>query len=214
VSSATRATLRWTLVAAALASLTLAGCSTTVEGSASPQQAARVAGPVTVADPTAITIPAIGAHSTLEPLGLNPDGTLEVPPVESPLQAGWYAGKDKTQPGDEIQPGEQGTAVAVAHVDGVIDGKRGQPGLFYKLHELKPGDEILIDRADGSKARFLVDRVEKHSKDAFPSRAVYGATSAKQLALVTCTGSFNAAAHSYRDNLVVFSHLDREDYTP
>jgi hypothetical protein len=211
VSNATRASLRWTLVGAALASLALAGCSTPIEGSASPQAARSLT--ATVPDPTAITIPAIGAHSTLEPLGLNPDGTLEVPPVDRPEAAGWYAGKDKANPGDEIQPGEQGGAVIAAHVDGVIDGKRGQPGLFYRLHELKPGDEILIDRKDGSKARFLVDRVEQHPKDSFPHEATYGATRVKQLALVTCTGDFNRAAHSYESNLVVYSHLDRVDAT-
>jgi hypothetical protein len=213
VSNATRASLRWTLVGAALASLALAGCSTPIEGSASPQQLAKGLGPVTVADPTAITIPAIGAHSNLEPLGINPDGTLEVPSVDQPGLGGWYAGKNKDQPGDEVQPGEQGGAVIAAHVDGRINGKAGQPGLFYKLHELKPGDEILIDRADRSKARFIVDRVEKHSKADFPSEQVYGATTAKQLALVTCGGPFDHAARSYVDNWVVFSHLDRVDAT-
>lgn len=211
MNRATRASVRWTLVGVALATIAVAGCSTPIEGSASPETARSLT--ATVPDPTAITIPAIGAHSTLEPLGINPDGTLEVPSVDRPMLAGWYAGKDKANPGDEVQPGEQGGAVVVAHVDGRINGKAGQPGLFYKLHELKPGDEILIDRADRSKARFIVDRVEKHSKADFPSEAVYGATTAKQLALVTCGGPFDHAARSYVDNWVVFSHLDRVDAT-
>ena len=213
MNRATRASVRWTLIVAALASLTLAGCSTPIEGTASPQQTARSL-TATVPDPTAITIPAIGAHSNLEPLGINPDGTLEVPSVDQPGLGGWYAGKNKDQPGDEVQPGEQGSAVVAAHVDGRINGKAGQPGLFYRLHELKPGDEILIDRADGSRARFLVDRVEKHSKDAFPAQLVYGPTSAKQLVAVTCGGIFNREVHSYEDNWIVISHLDRVDFTP
>ena len=36
-------------------------------------------------EPTEIRIPKIGAKSSLVPLGLNPDETVEVPPVEQPV---------------------------------------------------------------------------------------------------------------------------------
>lgn len=157
--------------------------------------------------PTAITIPMIGARSTLVPLGLTPEGALEVPPVEQPLQAGWYAGRDKTKPGDEVEPGEVGPAVIAGHVDGVIDGKRGQPGIFHRLRELTPGAEILIDREDGKQLRFLVERVEQHDKDAFPSAEVYGGTDRPELRVITCGGAFNREAHSYEDNIVVWAVL-------
>jgi hypothetical protein len=157
--------------------------------------------------PTAITIPAIGAHSTLVPLGLTPERALEVPPVDAPMQAGWYAGADPAKPGDEVEPGELGPAVIAAHVDGVVDGKRGQPGLFYRLRDLAPGSEVLIDREDGSQLRFVVERVEHHDKDSFPTSEVYGATPGPELRLITCGGSFDHEARSYRENIVAFARL-------
>ena len=188
--------------------LLVGGCGAAApEPRLSPGAASASSAPAPVADPTAITIPAIGAHSTLIPLGLGPDGELAVPPVDEPLQASWYAGAKPDVDGDEIQPGEIGPSVVAGHVDGVINGKKGQPGIFARLHELKPGDEILIDRADGSQVRFLVDRVEKHSKADFPSEAVYGATTGPELRLITCGGAFNRSSGHYEDNWLAFATL-------
>jgi hypothetical protein len=165
---------------------------------------------VEVAEPTAIRIPKIGASSELDELGLNADGSLQVPPVTDPLTAGYYAGAKPDEPGDEILPGERGSAVVAAHVDGVINGKKGQPGLFFRLHELVPGDPIYIDQADGGKLKFLVERVESHDKDAFPSGAVYQASDVPRLNLVTCFGPFNGATGHYVANLVIFAVLAPE----
>jgi hypothetical protein len=66
---------------------------------------------------------------------------------------------------------------------------------------------VLVDRADGTTARFAVTRVERHAKDAFPTDEVYGPTPDAQLRLVTCGGEFDRAARSYRDNVVVFAAL-------
>jgi sortase family protein len=167
---------------------------------------------VPVAEPTAITIPKIGARSDIIPLGLNVDGSLQVPPVDDPLQAGWWAGPKPGVAGEpgEVRPGERGSAVVAAHVDGVINGRKGQPGLFARLHELVPGDEVFVDQVDGGQLRFLVARVEQHDKDKFPTAAVYEASDASRLNLVTCTGSFDRAAGHYRSNLIVFTTLAPE----
>ena len=189
--------------------LLLVGCGTTDPVPfLSPGSAPASSAPaLPVADPTAITIPAIGAHSTLVPLGLTVAGELAVPPVDDPLQASWYAGADPAESGDEIQPGERGPAVVVGHVDGVIDGRKGQPGIFARLSELKPDDEILIDRADGTRVRFLVDRVEKHSKSDFPTDEVYGATEQPELRLITCGGEFDRSAGHYTANFIVWASI-------
>jgi hypothetical protein len=149
--------------------------------------------------PTAITIPKIGVSSTLVPLGLTPEGALQVPDVRTPLQAGWFA--------KGVAPGAVGPAVVVGHVDGEINGQKGQPGVFYRLHELAPGDQILIDRADGSSLRFMVAAVESYDKSGFPTGKVYGDTERPELRLITCHGTFDHAAHSYEQNLVVFAML-------
>ncbi|SMC86217.1 class F sortase [Kibdelosporangium aridum] len=144
--------------------------------------------------PTQISIPKIGAQSSLIALGLNPDQTVEVPPVTQPMQAGWY---DKAP-----TPGELGPAIILGHVDG-----NHKPGIFYRLKEMAAGDEILVTRTDGTKAKFLVDRVKQVSKSEFPTDEVYGDTTKPELRLITCGGVFDKDARSYKDNIIVFASL-------
>ena len=148
-----------------------------------------------VAEPVSVAVPAIGVTSTLMDLGLNRDGTVEVPPLERDDRAGWYT------PGPA--PGEVGPAIILGHVDSAEWG----PGIFFELGALKKGDEISVARADGSVAVFGVDRVEVHRKDDFPTIEVYGNTDDPQLRLITCGGAFDPAARSYEDNVIVFASL-------
>ena len=68
--------------------------------------------------------------------------------------------------------------------------------------------DIGSDRsADGTAARFRVDSVQQFSKDAFPTDQVYADIDHAGLRLITCGGSFDRAARSYRDNIVVFADL-------
>lgn len=145
-------------------------------------------------EPVALDIPKIGAHSTLVPLGLNPDSTIEVPPVTKPLQAGWYSLGPT--------PGEVGPAVLLGHVDG-----NKQKGIFFRLKELVPGDRVEVSRSDGSVAGFVVTKVDQIDKGEFPTQAVYGDTATPELRLITCGGSFDRAARSYRDNVIVYAVL-------
>ena len=145
-----------------------------------------------VAAPVAIRIDAIGASAPVDPLGLNADGTLEVPTDYS--RAGYYTGRS--------MPGAIGPAIIVAHVDS----KTG-PAVFYRLRDLKPGDEVAVTRADATEVVFVVDRLEQHPKNAFPTEAVYGSTPDATLRLITCGGSYDASAGHYRDNTIAWAHL-------
>ena len=142
--------------------------------------------------PVAIRIESIGASAPVDPLGLNADGSLEVPTDYQ--RAGYYTGRP--------MPGAIGPAIIVAH----IDSKTG-PAVFYRLRDLKPGDEAVVTRADGTEVVFVVDRLEQHAKNAFPTDAVYGPTPDATLRLITCGGSWDAAAGHYRDNTITFAHL-------
>jgi sortase (surface protein transpeptidase) len=163
--------------------------------------------PAVTPDPSTVTIPKIGAHSTLVPLGLTAESELDVPPVTEPLQAGWYAGADPAADGDEYKPGDVGPAVIAGHVDGIIGGRKGQPGIFARLAELAPGDEVLVDRVDGSQLTFVVAQVQRYAKAEFPSLAVYGDTGSPELRLITCGGDFDRTSGHYIDNTVVFAEL-------
>lgn len=142
--------------------------------------------------PVRIQIPAIGVDSGLMPLGLQDDGSLEVPPEGFP--AGWYT--------EAPTPGELGPAIIAGHVDW-----DGSPGVFFSLRDLAPGDTITVDREDGSSARFEVGSVQQFPKDAFPTDEVYADIPRAGLRLITCGGSFDRAARSYEDNIVVFADL-------
>jgi hypothetical protein len=52
-----------------------------------------------------------------------------------------------------------------------------------------------------------VTRTEQYPKSRFPSQEVYGDTDGAELRLITCGGSFDQAARSYRDNLVVYARM-------
>lgn len=144
--------------------------------------------------PIGIAIPSIRVASSLVPLGLNADGSVQVPPIERPGQAGWYDGG----PG----AGEVGPFVVLGHVDSYTEA-----GVFYRLRDLRAGDRIEIDRRDGSRVTYLVDRVERFPKDEFPTGAVYGDAPRPEIRLITCGGDFDESRRSYEDNLIVFGHL-------
>jgi hypothetical protein len=81
------------------------------------------------------------------------------------------------------------------------------PGVFFRLHELKPGDRIVVTRQDGSKPVFRVTRLALYRKDQFPTRLVYGNTDRPVLRLITCGGSFDSRTGHYEDNIIAFADL-------
>ena len=162
---------------------------TSLAGRALPAAGARQ---LPASEPVQVDIPALGVTSSIMELGLERDGSMEVPPGAYPV--GWYHGS--------ASPGEQGAAVLAGHVDW-----EGEPGAFYGLRELLPGDTVVVARADGTAATFRVDRVEEHPKDDFPSEAVYGDIDHPGLRLITCGGAFDEDTGDYQANVVVFASL-------
>ena len=143
--------------------------------------------------PVALEIPSIGVKSSnFVDLEVAKEGTLDVP--GSADEVGFYTGGPT--------PGQFGPAVLGAHVD-----SKNGPGIFYNLGAVKPGDQIHITREDKTRVTFLVDKIEVHSKEKFPTEAVYrGNFDKAEIRLVTCGGTFDKVKH-YLDNVVVFGHL-------
>jgi hypothetical protein len=145
--------------------------------------------------PTHLAVNRIGISADVMGLGRLADGTMEVPPLFSPL-VGWY---DRGP-----SPGEQGPAVIVGHVDTY----KG-PSVFWRLYELRPGDIIEVTRADKKIAIFRVDGIKQFEKDTFPTAEVYGNLDYAGLRLITCGGTFNNQTGEYNQNTVVFaSYVD------
>ncbi len=187
-------------VAALLAVIAVAaGCSTDAATTPTPPvsapgsaAASSAVAPMARSTPIRVQIPAIGVDSALMQLGLQPDGSLQVPPAGFP--AGWYTGAPT--------PGERGPAILAGHVDW-----GGQPGVFYHLRDVRPDAEVTVTRQDGTKAVFRVTQVKEYPKDTFPTDVVYGNIDHAGLRLITCGGPFDRQAHSYEDDIVVFADL-------
>jgi hypothetical protein len=147
--------------------------------------------------PVRLEIARIGVSTRLQRLGRAADGTVEVP--EGPHRwdtAGWYAGG--------ARPGDPGSAVVLGHVDSTSG-----PAVFYRLRQLRHGDKVVVVRADGSRVRFTVERVEQFDKARFPTDDVYYPTLRPQLRLVTCGGTFDPKSGHYRANVIAFANLSR-----
>ena len=142
------------------------------------------------ARPVRIRIPSIAVNSALVDLGVEADGTLQVPSdYQTP---GWL---DRGP-----APGQQGPAVIAGHVD-----SKSGPAVFYRLRDLKSGAKIIITTGNGKTVTFTVDGVAQYAKTKFPTAAVYGPVPGPVLRLITCGGAFDRTVGHYRDNLVVYA---------
>jgi hypothetical protein len=199
-----------TVAGAALLTAALVGCSSgtaedvgaaDVRRLASPAPSAASAGSVPVRPgalpeaaavlaPTRLAIPAIDVVARVDPVGIEPDsGEFDVPP--SVDEVGWY----RFGPGLDAQAG---SVVIAGHVDGADQG----PGAFFRLRELDQGD--LIEVAAGDQVRqFRVVGREEYDKTQIPLQRYFARDGDLRLTLITCGGPFDAAARSYRDNIVV-----------
>jgi len=144
-------------------------------------------------NPIRLRIPALSIDTDfVAPLELKADKTVDVP--DSYEKVGWYVGG--------ASPGEKGPAVILGHVDSY----KGR-AVFYSLGQLKEGDEIIINREDGTAATFEVTFLKRYNQDTFPTEEIYGKTEESVIRLVTCSGIYNRSTQKYSQNLVVYGKL-------
>ncbi|WP_234435005.1 MULTISPECIES: class F sortase [Streptomyces] len=149
--------------------------------------------PYAPSPPTRLLVPAAGVDAPVADLGLNTDGTVQVPPADRGEEVGWYR--------NGPTPGETGPAVLIGHYDTVHG-----PAVFRQLPKLRPGELIQVRRADGSTVDFKVRALFQAAKDNFPTQQVYGDTPAPALRLITCGGRIGSDGH-WTDNIIVLADL-------
>lgn len=137
--------------------------------------------------PVGIRIADIRVDHGVVPVGVETDGSLEVPAVG---EVGWYRFGSNA--------GEPGSTVLAAHVafDGV-------DGVFRHLSSVSAGAEIELDLADGGVARYRVVEMAEYGKAELPVDALFAESGDDRLVLITCGGSFNPQLRSYDANVVV-----------
>jgi sortase (surface protein transpeptidase) len=139
-----------------------------------------------------VRVPAIGVDASVVSLGLNSDSTLQVP--TNATDAGWWSGGSA--------PGRRGATVIVGHVNW-----GGNEGVFGRLHEVVPGQVVLVAHRNGVTDRYRVTSTAIYPKTRFPTGLVYGPLPYPGLRLITCTGRFDPSTGHYDDNLIVFARL-------
>ncbi len=142
--------------------------------------------------PTRVVIDSLGVDIPVEPVGIEPDGLMQLPPDVA--IAGWYQyGSDPGSP--------TGTTVISAHVDSLQYGL----GPFSQLKNVAAGATVTVTSADGSVQQYVVESVQSILKSQLPLDQVFDRDGAPRLALITCGGQFDYDALNYSDNVVVIA---------
>ena len=152
--------------------------------------APRNLGSVTYAIPLRLVIPAISVDAAIESVGLTADGAMAAP--SGPVTVGWLS--------SGARPSNTGSAVLDGH-SGYADGR---PAAFDDLPKLKVGDKLYVEDARGKRIAFIVRKKKLYGRSA-SAAGVFGRASSRRLNLITCTGSFDVAAGTHAQRLVVFA---------
>lgn len=148
--------------------------------------------PLHYAQPTQLSIEAIGVKSQITNTTLDTTGSIAVPNQDNTV--GWYE--------QNVSPGQTGTSIIVGHLDNA-----NGPAVFWNLAKLSPGQTIAITRQDGSIARFTVTEIGQYTANNYPTQKVYGPSNQPELRLITCGGAYNVFTGHYEANTVVFAKL-------
>jgi sortase A len=143
--------------------------------------------------PDYFSIPKINVVAPIEPVTTDEKGTMQLP--EGIDKVGWYS--------NGFRPGEKGNAVFAGHLDSTT----GAGAIFYRLGELEPGDDLVIADKTGALYTYVVTQKESYEYDKVPIAEIFGPSNKKLLNLITCTGTWNAAAHNYSHRMVITGEL-------
>jgi predicted outer membrane protein len=138
--------------------------------------------------PVRLKLPGV-LEASVRPVGTGADGQLQVP--KSSADVGWWAAG--------AAPGADGGTVLLA---GHVDTTRGR-GVFAALSEVPVGATVGVTSGDGEEHWYRIVARRTYKQEALPADLFQGAAKPR-LALVTCTGSYDRAAHRYSQNLVLY----------
>jgi LPXTG-site transpeptidase (sortase) family protein len=140
------------------------------------------------ANPLQLRIQAIGIDLPISASSLTPNRELAAP--ADTLGVVWFQ--------EGAKPGMRGNAVLTGHVDW-----SGQPGAFFRLKELLPGDIIQIYAADGTLFLYTVDTTQVYRADDAPVTDIMGSKDVPLLTLITCEGAYDYVRQDYSHRRVV-----------
>lgn len=134
--------------------------------------------------PTQLFIEKLDLRADLISVGVDEGGYLEMPKDFS--KVGYFSGLTNN-------------LILVGHYDNTD----GRPAIFYRIKELKEGDEVTVFEDDRS-IKYRVSLVEQIIKDDDSAiEKVFSDADDSTLTLITCHGFWDAVAQSYTQRLVV-----------
>jgi LPXTG-site transpeptidase (sortase) family protein len=147
--------------------------------------------------PVRISIPRIGVDAPIVVLGLDSGNYPDVP--DSGSEVAWYT--------FSTPPGDGSNAVFSGHVDWYYWGMPAE-GVFYHLRELQLGDEISLEREDGSQIRYAVTGNVAVAYDDPNVVKVMQPTVKDVITLITCGGTWrrdhsNPTGGNYSHRVIV-----------
>lgn len=143
--------------------------------------------------PVRLVIPAIGVDAAVQHVGLDTSGSGEMAVPSNFTDVGWY------QHG--VRPGMNGSAVIAGH----LNGKEVPEAVFYDLHKLKVGDEVVIRSEHRIEDIYRVVRVQSYDFDSATDEVFVSTDGKARLNLITCGGRWLAEAQLYDTRTVVFT---------
>jgi LPXTG-site transpeptidase (sortase) family protein len=75
--------------------------------------------------------------------------------------------------------------------------------VFWNLKDLKEGDPIEVELADGTRYTYAVSYLHQYDVATAPVEDIVGHTPEQTVTLITCSGTFSQATHQYDKRLVV-----------
>ena len=141
--------------------------------------------------PKILNIPKLGINAKVQSVGLNSEDEMDVPSNNDDVA--WFD--------LGVVPGKMGSAVIAGH----LNGRYGEPAIFWDLHKLKVGDDIYIIDSDKNKKHFQIISVEKYKTNSAPMEKIFGLNDGIYLNLITCDGRWDKAENTYDERLVVFA---------
>jgi len=146
--------------------------------------------------PSRLKIPALQIDTYIQEVGVNGAGNMAAP--SNFTDVGWY--KHGTV------PGFIGSAVVTGHVDNALS----LPGIFKHLNALKPGDDVYIEKQDGSELHFRVAETLTYPYANVPLKTLFSRSDMSRLNLITCGGTWLSHMKMYDERLVVYTELVSE----
>jgi len=157
-----------------------------------PVAAPAVAPPGGPTPPGRLIVPRIGVNAQVLGVGLARDGSMAV--TSQSYTVGWY--------NRGPAPGDAGDAVMTGHLDWYDTSH----AVFYNLKQLRPGDDIEVQRLDGVTRHFRVTTVTSVAYNASVP-GLFATGGPARLSLITCGGTWDARAGQYLQRVIVDAAL-------